>query len=122
MGLARTPQPRDDYLVELGDEHDQAGPAFRAYRLVPMEEPPQEEAASPFGRWFDGVFASLIALIGGAMVVTMYTGLDWSEPWWLTALIIPLLVVVASGLAWVLTCAILSALASVVETRARRHV
>ena len=56
------------------------------------------------------------------MVVTMYTGIDWSEPWWLTALIIPLLVVVASGLAWVLTCAILSALASVVETRARRHV
>ncbi len=87
-----------------------------------MEEPPQEEAASPFGRWFDGVFASLIALIGGAMVVTMYTGLDWSEPWWLTALTVPLLVVVTSGLAWVLTCVILSALASVVETRARRHV
>ena len=86
-----------------------------------MEEPPQEEAASPFGRWIDGVFSSLIALIGGAMVVTMYTGLDWSEPWWLTALITPLLVVVATGLAWVL-CAILSALASVVETRARRHV
>ena len=84
-----------------------------------MEEPPQAEAASPFGRWFDGVFASLIALIGGAMVVTMYTGLDWSEPWWLTELIIPPLVVVASGLAWVLT-SILSALASVVETRARR--
>jgi hypothetical protein len=86
-----------------------------------MEEPPQEEAASPFGRWFDGVFTSLIALIGGAMVVTLYTGLDWSEPWWLTTLIIPPLVVVASGLAWVLT-SILSALASVVETRARRHV
>ena len=47
----------------------------------------------------------LIALIGGAMVVTMYIGLDWSEPWWLTALTIPLLVVVAGGLAWVLTCA-----------------
>ena len=43
VGLARTPQPRDDYLVELGDEHDQAGPAFRAYRLVPMEEPPKRK-------------------------------------------------------------------------------
>ena len=89
-----------------------------------MEEPPQEEAASPFGRWFDGVFASLIALIGGAMVVTMYRGLDWSEPWWLTALTIPLLVVVAGGLAWVLTCAILSALAAAADfvIRLRRNV
>ena len=89
-----------------------------------MEEPPQEEAASPFGRWFDGVFASLIALIGGAMVVTMYTGLDWSEPWWLTALTIPLLVVVASAFAWVLTCAILSALAAAADfvIRLRRNV
>ncbi len=94
-----------------------SSPPFRAYRLVPMEEPPQEEAASPFGRWFDGVFASLIALIGGAMVVTMYRGLDWSEPWWLTALTIPLLVVVAGGLAWVLTCALAAAAHFVIRLR-----
>lgn len=77
-----------------------------------MEEPPQEERASRFGRWFDGVFASLIALIAGTMVVTMYTEFDWSEPWWLTTLTIPLLMAVAGGLAWVLTCAILFALAA----------
>lgn len=80
-----------------------------------MEEPPQEERASPFGRWFDGVFAWLIALIGGTMVVTMYTELDWSEPWWLTMLTIPLLMAVAGGLAWVLTCAILFALAAAAD-------
>ena len=80
-----------------------------------MEEPPQEERASPFGRWFDGVFASLIALIGGTMVVTMFTELDWSEPWWLTTLTIPLLMAVAGGLAWVLTCAILFALAAAAD-------
>jgi hypothetical protein len=80
-----------------------------------MEEPPQEERASPFGRWFDGVFTSLIALIGGAMVVTMHTELDWSEPWWLTELIIPPLMAVAGGLAWVLTCAIQFALAAAAD-------
>ena len=69
-----------------------------------MEEPPQEERASPLERWFDGVFASLIALIAGTMVVTMHTELDWNEPWWLTMLTIPLLMAVAGGLAWVLTC------------------
>jgi hypothetical protein len=80
-----------------------------------MEEPPQEERASPFGRWFDGVFQALIALIGGAMVVTMFTELDWSAPWWLTTLTIPPLMAVAGGLAWVLTCAILFALAAAAD-------
>jgi len=80
-----------------------------------MDEPPQEERASPFGRWFDGVFQSLIALIGGAMVVTMFTELDWSEPWWLTMITIPPLMAGAGGLAWVLTCAILFALAAAAD-------
>ena len=80
-----------------------------------MDEPPQRERASPFGRWFDGVFQSLIALIGGAMVVTMFTELDWSEPWWLTMITIPPLMAVAGGLAWVLTCAILFALAAAAD-------
>lgn len=67
------------------------------------------------GRWFDGVFTFLIALIAGAMVVTMFTELDWNEPWWLTMLTIPLLMAVAGGLAWVLTCAILFALAAAAD-------
>ena len=86
-----------------------------------MEEPRQEERASPLGRWFDGVFTSLIALIAGAIVVTMFTELDWNEPWWLTTLTIPLLMAVGSGLAWVLTC-ILFALATPADKRERLDV
>jgi len=83
-----------------------------------MEAPPQQERASPFGRWFDGLFASLIALIGGAMVVTMFTELDWSsDPWWLTVLIIPPLMAVAGGLAWAILFALAAAADIVIGVR-----